>query len=77
MSNVYTYVILNATDVTDQQIADCAQTSRSTLRLSLDGTLAVLKYVTDNEMPDSLQGLGLMTYTQDEAIAITTGSAWM
>ena len=68
---------MNAADVTDQQIADCVQTSRLTLRLSTDGISTVIKYVTDRGMPASLQGLGLTTYAHEEILAITTGSAWM
>lgn len=39
-----TYVILPTEDVTQQMIDDCIQTSIETLRKSLDGDLAVLKY---------------------------------
>jgi len=76
MANQYTYVIMSASIVTDQQIDDCLQTSRDTLRLSLTGSQTVLKFITANGTPSSLQGLGLTFYTQDETISITTGSNW-
>ena len=67
---------MNTSDVTDQQIAECVQTSRDTLRTSLTGSLVVLKYTTSDGMPISLQGFGLAAYTQEEIISITTGSNW-
>jgi len=48
MPNRYTYVIMNTSDVTDQQIAECVQTSRDTMALSNDGSQAILKFVTTN-----------------------------
>ena len=67
---------MNTSDITDQQIIDCVQTSRETLRTSNDGSQAILKFVTANGAPPSLQGLGLAAYTQEEIISITTGSNW-
>lgn len=76
MANQYTYVIMNTGSITDQQIADCVQTSRNTLKISIDQTQALLKYITTNGMPDSLTGLGLTTYDQDAMRNIMSGSAW-
>jgi len=65
---------MNTSDVTDQQIAECVQTSRDTMALSNDGSQAILKFVTTNGVPPSLQGLGLSAYTHDEIIAIKIAS---
>lgn len=52
--SVHRFVVMVAADVTDQQIADCVQTSRASLRLSVDGLSAILKY--NQPCPGSMDG---------------------
>ena len=68
----YTYVILPTADVTQAIIDVCVQTSMDTLRKSLDGTEAVLKYLGDK--PSILDPY--TDYTHAEIIPIMCNSEW-
>ena len=66
------WVIINVSDLTDEMILKSLQTSEATLRKSLDGTKALLKY--DGEMPDCFDGMDL--YNHSEIKVILNGSDW-
>ena len=66
------WVIINVSDLTDEMILKSIQTSEATLRKSLDGTKALLKY--DGEMPDCFAGMDI--YNHSEIKEILNGSDW-
>ena len=66
------WVIVNVSDITDEMIASAIQTSMSTLRKSLDGTKAILKW--DGETPTCFDGM--TTYNHSEILAELSGSTW-
>tara|TARA_R100001594_G_C4019305_1_gene258802 strand:+ start:1070 stop:1300 length:231 start_codon:yes stop_codon:yes gene_type:complete len=66
------WVILNISDVTDEMISNSLQTSRDTLRLSLDGSKTILKW--DGETPDCFDGIN--TYTHTEILEELAKSDW-
>ena len=66
------WVIVNVSDITDEMIGSAIQTSMSTLRKSLDGTKAILKW--DGETPTCFDGM--TTYNHSEILAELSGSDW-
>lgn len=66
------WVIVNVSDITDEMIGSAIQTSMSTLRKSLDGTKAILKW--DGETPTCFDGM--TTYNHSEILAELSGSTW-
>ena len=74
--NNYTYVILNTTEITDEDsVIDFSQLlnrNASMLRYSLDDSKAVVKY--DGDQPSFLNGK--TTYTHQEILVEMAKSAW-
>ena len=66
------WVIVNLTDVTDKMVEDCIQTSRDTLRKSLDESKVVLKY--SGNKPRSLYGK--TTYSHSGILEVLSGEEW-
>lgn len=66
------WVIVNVSDITDEMIASAIQTSMSTLRKSLDGTKAILKW--DGETPTCFDGM--TTYNHSEILTELAKSTW-
>ena len=66
------WVIVNVSDITDEMIASAIQSSMSTLRKSLDGTQAILKW--DGDTPTCFDGM--TTYNHSEILTILSGSDW-
>ena len=66
------WVIINVSDVTDDIIDNAIQTSRDTLRKSLDDSKAILKW--DGDTPDCFDGM--TTYSHSEILTIVNGSDW-
>ena len=66
------WVIVNVSDITDEMIASAIQSSMSTLRKSLDGTQAILKW--DGDTPICFDGM--TTYNHSEILTILSGSDW-
>ena len=74
--NNFTYVILNTTEITDEDsVIDFSQllnNGASMLRYSLDDSKAVVKY--DGNQPSFLNGK--TTYTHQEILVEMAKSAW-
>tara|TARA_R100001510_G_C7655172_1_gene214159 strand:- start:3088 stop:3372 length:285 start_codon:yes stop_codon:yes gene_type:complete len=70
---------IEAADVVDEEmgasniyIDSCLQTSKDTLRLSVDGTQALLKW--EGETPEAFEEM--QTYTHPEILKLLAGSDW-
>lgn len=70
------WVIITLADYTDEQLEDLVvkaiQTSVSTLRKSVDGTKAILKW--DGNTPEGFEGI--TTYTHSEIRTTLSTSEW-
>ena len=66
------WVIVNVSDITDEMIIYAIQTSMATLRKTLDGSKAILKW--DGDTPSCFDGL--TTYNHSEILTELTKSAW-
>ena len=66
------YVIYNMVDVSSINFSQVEETSEETLRISIDGTKTVLKFI--GETPGFL--VGLQQYTHAEALAIMGTPEW-
>lgn len=70
---------IDAADVIDEELGasniyidSCLQSSKDTLRLSVDGTQALLKW--EGETPEVLASAS--TYTHSEILEILSGPSW-
>tara|TARA_Y100001972_G_scaffold54495_1_gene67225 strand:- start:7 stop:243 length:237 start_codon:yes stop_codon:yes gene_type:complete len=66
------WVIVNVSDITEQMIISAIQSSMDTLRKSLDGTQAILKW--DGDTPTCFDGM--TTYNHSEILAELAKSTW-
>ena len=66
------WVILNVSDITDEMIASAIQSSMDTLRKTLDGSKAILKF--DGDTPSCFDGL--TTYNHSEILEELAKSDW-
>jgi len=66
------WVIVNVSDITDEMIASAIQTSTSTLRKTLDGSKAVLKW--EGDTPSCFDGM--TTYSHSEIKEELVKSEW-
>jgi len=66
------WVIVNVSDITDEMIFKAQQSSRDTLRKTLDGNKAILKW--DGDTPSCFDGL--TTYTHSEILTELAKSDW-
>ncbi len=66
------YVIYNMENIELVDFSQVKETSRDTLRLSLDQTKCVLKF--EGDTPDFL--VGLQQYNYEEILAIMYSSEW-
>ena len=66
------WVIVNVSDITDEMIASAIQTSTSTLRKTLDGTKAILKW--EGDTPSCFDGM--ITYNHSEILEQLATSEW-
>ena len=70
------WAIISLTDYTDKQLEDLVtkaiQTSVDTLRKSVDGTKAILKW--DGDTPEGFEGI--TTYTHSEIRTTLSTSEW-
>ena len=67
-----TYVIINSSDVDSVDFSKVLQTSKDTLRYSVDGTKAVLKF--EGDTPSFL--IGESQYSKEEILNILSGPDW-
>ena len=66
------WVIVNVSDITDEMISSAIQTSANTLRKTLDGSKAILKW--DGDTPTVFDGM--TTYNHSEILTELAKSAW-
>ena len=66
------WVIVNVSDITEEMIASAIQTSMSTLRKSLDGTKAILKW--EGDTPSCFDSM--TTYSHSEILTELAKSDW-
>ena len=66
------WVIVNISDVTQEMIDSAMQSSMDTLRKTLDGTKAILKW--DGDTPTCFDGM--TTYNHNEILTELSGSDW-
>jgi hypothetical protein len=66
------WVIVNTDDVTDEMINNALQINSATLRKTLDGSKALLKW--DGDTPSCFDGM--TTYNHSEILAILNNSDW-
>ena len=56
------WVIINVSDITDEMIEESVQTSIDTIRKSLDGNKAILKY--DGRKPSCFYNMDVYTHAE-------------
>lgn len=66
------WVIVNVSDITDEMIFSAIQSSVNTLRKTLDGSKAILKF--EGNTPSCFDGL--TTYNHSEILTELAKSAW-
>ena len=66
------WVIVNVSDITEEMIISAIQSSIDTLRKSLDGTQAILKW--DGNTPTCFDGM--TTYNHSEILTELAKSTW-
>jgi hypothetical protein len=66
------WVIVNVSDITEEMIESAIQTSIGTLRKTLDGTQAILKW--DGDTPTCFDGM--TTYNHSEILTELAKSTW-
>jgi|TARA_R100000664_G_scaffold19160_1_gene28305 hypothetical protein len=66
------WVIVNVSDITDEMILSSIQYSKNTLRKSLDGTKAILKW--NGDTPSCFDGM--TTYNYSEILTELSSSEW-
>ena len=66
------WVIINVSDITEEMISSAIQSSMDTLRKTLDGSKAILKW--DGDTPSCFDGL--TTYTHSEILTELAKSDW-
>tara|TARA_R100000700_G_C3133481_1_gene117765 strand:+ start:615 stop:851 length:237 start_codon:yes stop_codon:yes gene_type:complete len=66
------WVIVNVSDITEEMIYNAIQSSMDTLRKSLDGTQAILKW--DGDTPTCFDGM--TTYNHNEILTELAKSTW-
>ena len=66
------WVIVNVSDITEEMIVNALQSSMSTLRKSVDGSKAILKW--EGDTPSCFDGI--TTYSHSEILTELSGSDW-
>ena len=66
------WVIVNVSDITEEMIASAIQTSMGTLRKTLDGSKAILKW--EGDTPECFDGM--TTYTHSEILTELRKADW-
>ena len=67
------WVILNVSDITEEMIDSAIQSSMDTLKKTLDGSKAILKF--EGDTPSCFDGL--TTYNHSEILEELAKSAWV
>jgi len=66
------WIIINVSDITEEMIASAIQSSMDTLRKTLDGTKAILKW--EGDTPTCFDGM--TTYNHSEILTELAKSTW-
>ena len=66
------WIIINVSDITDEMMANAYETSRDTLRTTLDGSKTILKW--DGDTPSCFEGI--TTYSHSEILDELAKSTW-
>ena len=66
------WIVVNTDDVTDEMINNALQINSATLRKTLDGSKALLKW--DGDTPSCFDGM--TTYNHSEILVILNNSDW-
>ena len=66
------WIIINVSDITDEMIANAIQSSMDTLRKTLDGSKAILKY--EGRKPSCFYNMD--TYNHSEILEELSKSDW-
>ena len=77
MITPWTYIIIMSADLIKVDFSEVLQTSEESVRKSIDGTKAVLKY--EGNMPSSIESLTDKQgpYTHEEILTILIGEDWV
>ena len=77
-TNGLTYVTLDVSEIDQLDFSQIEQTSIDTLRISLDGTQTIIKWVTAGSVPSSVAALTTKGpyMTHDEALALMSTTDW-
>lgn len=77
-SNGLTYVTLNVTEISQLDFSQIEQTSEETLRLSVDDTQTIVKWITATGIPSCVSSLTTKGpyMTHDEALALMSTPEW-
>jgi hypothetical protein len=77
-TNGLTYVTLDLVEASSLDFSQIEQTSIDTLRISVDGTETIVKWITANGIPSSVAALTTKgSYmTHDEALALMSTETW-
>jgi len=67
------WIIVNVSDITEEMLSSAIQSSMNTLRKTLDGNKAILKW--DGDTPDCFNGM--TTYSHSEIREELTKSDWI
>ena len=76
--NGLTYVTLDFSEASELDFNQILQTSIDTLRISVDGTETIVKWITANGVPSSVAALTTKGpyMTHDEALELMATEAW-
>ena len=66
------WIIINVSDITEEMISSAIQSSMDTLRKTLDGSKAILKW--DGDTPSCFDGM--TTYNHSEILTELAKSDW-
>ena len=66
------WIIINVSDITDEMIENAIQTTKDTLRKTLNGNKAILKW--DGDTPSCFEGM--TTYSHSEILEELASSDW-
>lgn len=77
-NNGLTYVTLSVTEIPQLDFSQIQQTSEETLRISIDGTKTIVKWVTGPTVPSCISSLTTKGpyMTHDEALELMATTAW-
>ena len=77
-TNGLTYVTLDLSEAGSLDFSQIEQTSIDTLRISVDGTKTIVKWITENGVPSSVAALTTKGpyMTHDETLALMSTEAW-